>query len=91
VNYLDKLSMNVAIIPIAEEFSLNETQAGLIISVFFMSYAVMQVREGYLSDKYGARRMILISVLLWSIFTILTGFAWSFVSLIAIRLLFGIG
>lgn len=35
VNYLDKLSMNVAIIPIAEEFKLNETQAGLIISVFF--------------------------------------------------------
>ncbi|MFJ8099646.1 MFS transporter [Lysinibacillus sp. NPDC096212] len=91
VNYLDKLSMNVAIIPIAEEFSLNETQAGLIISVFFMSYAVMQLVGGYLSDKYGARRMILISVLLWSIFTILTGFAWSFVSLIAIRLLFGIG
>ncbi|KOS63596.1 MFS transporter [Lysinibacillus agricola] len=91
VNYLDKLSMNVAIIPIAEEFSLNETQAGLIISVFFMSYAVMQLVGGYLSDKYGARRMILISVLLWSIFTILTGFAWSFVSLIVIRLLFGIG
>ncbi|MEK5333715.1 MFS transporter [Lysinibacillus sp. FSL W8-0992] len=91
VNYLDKLSMNVAIIPIAEEFKLNETQAGLIISVFFLSYAVMQLVGGFLSDKYGARRMILISVLLWSIFTILTGFAWSFISLIAIRLLFGIG
>lgn len=51
----------------------------------------MQLVGGFLSDKYGARRMILISVLLWSIFTILTGFAWSFISLIAIRLLFGIG
>lgn len=91
VNYLDKLSMNVAIIPISEEFSLNETQAGLIISVFFMSYAVMQLVGGYFSDKYGARKMILISVVLWSIFTILTGFAWSFISLILIRLLFGIG
>ena len=91
VNYLDKLSMNVAIIPIAEEFQLNETQEGLIISVFFMSYAVMQLVGGFISDKYGARRMILISVVLWSIFTIMTGFAWSFISLIAIRLLFGIG
>lgn len=91
VNYLDKLSMNVAIIPIAEEFHLNETQAGLVISVFFMSYAVMQLVGGFLSDKYGARSMILISVVLWSIFTIMTGFAWSFISLIAIRLLFGIG
>jgi len=83
--------MNVAIIPIAEEFHLNETQAGLVISVFFMSYAVMQLVGGFLSDKYGARSMILISVVLWSIFTIMTGFAWSFISLIAIRLLFGIG
>lgn len=91
VNYLDKLSMNVAIIPISEEFRLNETQAGLVISVFFMSYAVMQLVGGYLSDKYGARRMILISVVMWSIFTILTGFVWSFVSLIIVRLLFGIG
>lgn len=91
VNYLDKLSMNVAIIPIAEEFHLNETQAGLVISVFFMSYAVMQLVGGFLSDKYGARSMILISVVLWSIFTIMTGFAWSFISLIVIRLLFGIG
>jgi len=56
-----------------------------------MSYAVMQLVGGFLSDKYGARRMILISVVLWSIFTIMTGFAWSFISLIAIRLLFGIG
>jgi len=83
--------MNVAIIPIAEEFHLNETQAGLVISVFFMSYAVMQLVGGFLSDKYGARSMILISVVLWSIFTIMTGFAWSFISLIVIRLLFGIG
>lgn len=90
INYLDKLSINVAIIPIAEQFSLNDTQSGLIISAFFLSYAVMQLVGGFLSDKYGARRVILISVFMWSIFTVATGFAWSFISLIIIRFLFGI-
>ncbi|MFE4708834.1 MFS transporter [Peribacillus simplex] len=91
INYLDKLSINIAVIPIAKEFHLNESQTGLIISVFFMSYAVMQLIGGWLSDKYGSRKIILISLLLWSVFTILTGYAWSFISLIVIRLLFGLG
>ena len=91
VNYLDKLAINVAIIPIAEEFKLSATQSGLVISAFFLSYAIMQLVGGFLSDKYGARRMILISVLMWSIFTVATGLAWSFISLIVIRILFGIG
>lgn len=89
--YLDKLSMNVAIIPIAEEFKLNDTQSGLIISAFFLSYAMMQLVGGFLSDKYGARKVILVSVVLWSILTVATGFAWSFISLIVIRILFGLG
>lgn len=90
INYLDKFSMNVAIIPIADEFNLNASQAGLVISVFFVSYAVMQLIGGFLSDKYGARIVILLSVFFWSIFTIITGFVWSLVSLLAIRFLFGL-
>lgn len=78
-------------IPISKEFHLSPSQTGLIISVFFMSYAVMQLLGGWLSDKYGSRKLILISLIFWSIFTILTGVAWSFVSLIVIRLLFGFG
>ena len=58
--------MNVAIIPIAEEFHLNETQAGLVISVFH-ELCGDAISGGFLSDKYGARSMILISVVLWSI------------------------
>lgn len=90
VNYLDKFSMNVAIIPISEEFNLNPSQAGLVISAFFVSYAIMQLIGGFLSDKYGARLVILVSVFLWSIFTVITGFTWSLLSLIAIRFLFGL-
>lgn len=90
VNYLDKLSMNVAIIPITEEFGLTTSQAGMVLGVFFLSYAIMQLIGGYLSDRFGARIVIIISVLLWSIFTVITGFAWSLASLIIIRFFFGL-
>lgn len=91
VNYLDKNSMSVAIIAISKEFSLTPTQGGMVISSFFLAYAIMQLIGGWLTDKYGSKKIILISLLVWSIFTIFTGFAWSFVSLIIIRFLFGIG
>ena len=91
INYLDKNSMSVAIIAISKEFSLTPTQGGMVISSFFLAYAMMQLLGGWLTDKYGSKKVILISVLVWSIFTIFTGFAWSFVSLIIIRFLFGLG
>jgi MFS family permease len=91
INYFDKIAINVAVIPISKELGLSETQVGLILSSFFLSYAIMQPIGGSLADKFGSRKVILISVVLWSVFTILTGFAWSFLSLIAIRFLFGIG
>lgn len=91
VNYLDKNSMSVALISITKEFHLTPTQGGMIISSFFLAYAIMQLIGGWLTDKYGSKKIILISLLVWSIFTIFTGFAWSFVSLIIIRFLFGLG
>ncbi|OIK13820.1 MFS transporter [Bacillus sp. MUM 116] len=91
VNYLDKNSMNVAIISISKQFHLNPTQSGMIISSFFLAYAIMQLIGGWLTDKYGSKKIILCSLIVWSVFTIFTGFAWSFLSLIVIRFLFGFG
>lgn len=35
INYFDKVAINVAVIPISQEFGLTETQVGLILSSFF--------------------------------------------------------
>lgn len=91
INYFDKVAINVAVIPISQQFGLSETQVGLILSSFFLSYAIMQPIGGTLADKFGSRKVIITSVVVWSLFTILTGTAWSFLSLIVIRFLFGIG
>ncbi|WP_079910981.1 MFS transporter [Paenibacillus sp. 32352] len=91
INYFDKIAINVAAIPISKQFGLNEAQVGLILSSFFLSYAMIQPIGGWLSDKFGSRKVILASALLWSLFTIMTGWAWSFTALLVIRFLFGIG
>lgn len=51
----------------------------------------MQIPGGWLADKFGAKRVLLMAVIMWSIFTGLTAIAWSLTAMIVIRFLFGIG
>nr|WP_263327740.1 MFS transporter [Neobacillus sp. Marseille-Q6967] len=91
LSFFDRVAINVGIIPIGDEFQLNASQTGLLISIFFISYSLMQPLGGWMTDKFGARVMITVSLFSWSLFTLMTGFAWSFVSLLVIRFIFGLG
>ena len=91
LSFFDRVAINVGIIPIAEEFHLTTSQTGILISIFFVSYSLMQPLGGWMTDKYGARVMVTVSLFSWSLFTVMTGFAWSFISLLFIRFLFGLG
>src|SRR4051794_20116638 len=64
---------------------------GVVLSSFFAGYAIMQLPGGWLADKFGSRKIITISLLVWSLFTVLTGMAWSLMSMIIIRFMFGLG
>lgn len=90
--YLDRIC--IAEIAKLDEFKvqlgLSATQTGAILSAFFFSYALAQVPAGWLSDRFGARRMLPIYILLWSLCTALTGLATGFAMLIVVRLVFGV-
>lgn len=86
---LDRYVINYAVVFIGKDLVLTNTQTGLILSSFFLGYAIMQIPGGLLADKYGAKRIIILAIVAWSIFTGLTAVAWSLVSLIIVRFLFG--
>jgi MFS family permease len=50
----------------------------------------MQVPGGWLADRIGSKPVVIATIAMWSLFTVMTGFAWSLLSLIAIRFIFGI-
>ncbi|EJN28535.1 sugar phosphate permease [Pseudomonas sp. GM78] len=91
VGYADRIVMSTAIIPIGQEFALDARQAGMVLSAFYVSYALMQLVGGWMSDRYGSRLVVVGCVIAWSVFTGLTSVAWSFASLLLIRFLFGMG
>lgn len=90
ISSMDRAVMSIAVIPITGDFQLSASSTGIILSSFFLGYALSQIPGGYLADRFGSRRVLLVAVITWSVFTGLTGLAWSLASLIGFRFLFGI-
>ncbi|WP_246058302.1 MFS transporter [Paenibacillus illinoisensis] len=88
---LDRFAINYAIVAIGQDMGFSASSQGIILSSFFLGYALMQIPGGKLADRFGYRKVILIAVFSWSVFTFFTGSAWSLLSLVVFRFLFGIG
>ncbi|MER7189844.1 MFS transporter [Streptomyces flaveolus] len=89
VDYADRIAIAVILPTIGDEFDLDRGQQGLVVSVFFVAYAACQIPGGMLADRFGAKRVTCWALLAWSLFTALTGLAWSFTALLLVRFAFG--
>ncbi len=91
VTYLDRVCIATAATSIREELHLSTVQMGWIFSAFTLAYAIFEIPSGWLGDTIGPRKVLTRIVLWWSAFTMATGAAWSYVSLLTFRFLFGAG
>ena len=91
IMYIQRVAISQAIVPIAADLHLNKAQTGVVLGAFGLSYALFEIPMGLLGDKLGVRWVLSQLVLIWSLFTALTGAAWNLVSLWALRFLFGAG
>jgi ACS family glucarate transporter-like MFS transporter len=89
--YIDRVCIAQAAPLISRDLGLSKVQMGTVLSAFLLSYGLFEIPGGWYGDWVGARKGLLRIVLGWSVFTALTGWAWSFVSMVAIRFCFGIG
>ncbi len=90
ISYIDRAAISLALAQIGKDFNLQAADLGIIISAFFLGYAAMQVPGGWLADRIGSKLVVVVTIAMWSLFTVMTSFAWSLVSLIVIRFIFGI-
>jgi ACS family glucarate transporter-like MFS transporter len=91
IAYIDRVNLSVAAPFIMKEFGIDKVQLGMIMSAFFIPYMLMQLPGGIIAQRWGTRWIPGFAILGWSLFTILTAFAWGFLSLVVIRALFGFG
>jgi ACS family glucarate transporter-like MFS transporter len=91
LSYMQRVAISQAAGPISHDLHLSKAQMGLVFGAFGLSYALFELPMGLLGDRLGVRRVLVQIVLAWSIFTALTGVAWSVTSLWVIRFFFGAG
>ena len=89
INYLDRSNLSIAAPALTSELGIDPIHVGLIFSAFGWTYAAMQIPGGWLVDRVPPRILYTVALMLWSIATILLGFAASFIALFVLRMAVG--
>lgn len=90
LNYFDRMMITTMRSSIVEAIPMTDAQFGLLTSVFLWVYGLASPFAGYLADKFNRSRVIIISLILWSILTWATSHATTFEDLIIVRALMGL-
>ena len=91
INYFDRATISFALPLISTELHLGPEAKGVLLSAFFWSYALLQIPMGILADRVNLRWLYAVAFTLWSVSQGLMGFATGLGTLIAFRVLLGIG
>jgi DHA2 family multidrug resistance protein len=88
---LDTTIVNIALPRIITVFGAAVDTAQFVLTGYMLALAIVMPATGYLSDTFGTKRVYFISILFFTIGSALCGLAWNVGSLIAFRVLQGLG
>lgn len=89
INYLDRSNLSVAMTGLKNGLQLDSFHTGLMLSAFGWAYAAWQIPGGWLVDRVQPRVLYALICGLWSLATLMQGFAGTFIFLFSLRLLVG--
>ncbi|WP_428670637.1 MFS transporter [Reyranella sp.] len=90
VNYIDRAAISYAIPLMQRDLGLSSPDVGVILGAFGLGYAATTLIGGFAVDRYGARLVLTVAALLWSLSIGATAGASGFALLYAARLLLGV-
>ena len=89
LSYFDRVNIAMALPHMSKELGLTSVQAGWVGGAFAWGYAFTQLLAGWLSLRFGARRLVAICLVLFGGAAMLTGIAHSFWQILSVRVLLG--
>ncbi len=90
LNYIDRTMITTMRGSILEAIPMTDAQFGLLTAVFLWIYGGLSPLAGFMADKLGKARVILVSLFVWSAVTWLTAYVTTFEQLLVTRALMGI-
>jgi MFS transporter, putative metabolite:H+ symporter len=88
---MDVILISFVLTPIKSEFGLDATQTGLVASAGFVGMFFGAAVSGRLADRYGRRTVFQVTLVVFSIGSLLSAAAPSFELLLAARIVTGLG
>jgi predicted MFS family arabinose efflux permease len=85
------LMLGPLLVALADDFGTSIAVAGQLAAATFVTWGITAPLVGPISDTYGRRPVLLIGVLLMALGVLGSGAAWSYGSLMATRLITGVG
>lgn len=89
INYIDRSAVSVAAPEMTKDIHLDAVSLGIAFSAFNWSYAFLQIPGGWMLDRFGARVVYGVGLIVWSIFTIFQGWVSGFLMLFLFRFIVG--
>ncbi len=90
-NYLDRFVLSAVLPSLQSDLGVNDGDAGRIVTAFMLGYFVTSPLFGYLGDRASRQWLIAAGIFVWSLGTVLTGFAGGLGVLLLYRVLVGVG
>lgn len=91
MSILDSTVVNIALPKLISVFSTDVHGAQWVLTSYLLALAVVIPMTGYLQETYGGKRVYMITITLFTIASIMCGFAWSLNAMIFFRVLQGLG
>jgi MFS family permease len=91
LNYVDRWVAPAAAPLIQKEFHLSDAEVGLLGTAFLLVYALAALPFGFWGDRGVRRTIVGVGVTIWSLATLLSGFASNYAQLFLSRAVVGIG
>src|SRR5260370_17561581 len=91
VHYFDRVTLSVSSDPLRASFGISAVMFGYLSSAYNWTYAVLQLPSGLLLDRFGVRRVGILSTIIWSIASFGAAISTGIGSLFGARFLLGVG
>merc|ERR1712038_1739303 len=91
INYMDRYTIAGILTKVQDYYSISDTQAGFLQTIFVLSYMIFAPVFGYLGDRYSRKWIMAVGVGIWVLAVLVGSFMESFTGFLIMRAIVGIG
>ena len=91
INFIDKVGLGMVAVPMMTELNLSPTEFGFVAGSFFWFFAIAGVLGGFVANRFSAKWILMVLVVVWSIAQLPIILSSSLTMIIVSRVLLGMG